>query len=180
MSEQQKDPGQPLLARIEKLINQIFFVTNVPRQQICHEQVGKRVFPVKHFHHGLLIDSHHRATGHRSCGAQAERLPGKASFSEEIALLQNADGGFLSDQRHNGESYLSFLYIKNSIGQVALNKDRLLLGKSFDLPTTVDSRKECLGIEFAASLGRYHECHVGPLSGVPIANQATSYDVRDE
>jgi hypothetical protein len=31
MSEQQKDPGQPLFARIEKLINQIFFVTDVPR-----------------------------------------------------------------------------------------------------------------------------------------------------
>ena len=42
MSEQQKDPGQPLFTRIKKLINQIFFVTNVPRQQICHERVGKR------------------------------------------------------------------------------------------------------------------------------------------
>ena len=29
--EQQKDPGQPLFARIEKLINQILFVTDVPR-----------------------------------------------------------------------------------------------------------------------------------------------------
>ena len=33
MGEQQKDPGQPLLARIEKLINQIFFVPDVPRKQ---------------------------------------------------------------------------------------------------------------------------------------------------
>src|SRR5208283_2380521 len=31
MSEQQKDPGQPFFARIEKLIHQIFFVTDVPR-----------------------------------------------------------------------------------------------------------------------------------------------------
>src|ERR1019366_10095820 len=47
LSEQQKDSGQPLFARIKELINQIFFVTDVPRQQIGHEQVGKFVFPMK-------------------------------------------------------------------------------------------------------------------------------------
>ena len=41
MGEQQKNPGKPLFARIEKLIDQIFFKTDVPRQQIDHEQVGK-------------------------------------------------------------------------------------------------------------------------------------------
>ena len=51
MIEQQKDSGQPLFARIEKLIDQIFFVTDVPRQQIGHELVGKFVFPMKCFHH---------------------------------------------------------------------------------------------------------------------------------
>ena len=43
MSEQQKDSGQPLFAGIKELINQIFFVTDVPRQQTGHEQVGKFV-----------------------------------------------------------------------------------------------------------------------------------------
>src|SRR5271165_4228467 len=47
MSEQQKDPGQSLFAGIEKLIHQIFFVTDVPRQQIGDEDVGKFVFPMK-------------------------------------------------------------------------------------------------------------------------------------
>jgi hypothetical protein len=32
MGKQQKDSGQPLFARIEKLVNQIFFVSNVPRE----------------------------------------------------------------------------------------------------------------------------------------------------
>ena len=63
---------------------------------------------MKHFHHGLLIDSHHRAIGHRGCGAQAKRLPCKATFSEEITLVQNACCGFLPALRHNCESYLSF------------------------------------------------------------------------
>jgi hypothetical protein len=69
------------------------------------------VFPVKHFHHGLLVDFHHGAIGHCGCGAQAERLPRKATFSEKIALVQNAYCGFLPDLRHNGEFNLSFLNI---------------------------------------------------------------------
>src|ERR1039457_4222188 len=38
MSEQQKDPGQSLFARIEKLINQVFFVTDVRRQPKGYEE----------------------------------------------------------------------------------------------------------------------------------------------
>jgi hypothetical protein len=38
--------------------------------EICHEHVGKLVLPVKHFEHGLLIDSHHRAIGDCPCRGQ--------------------------------------------------------------------------------------------------------------
>ena len=88
------------------------------------------MFPVKRFHHGLLIDSHHPAIGHRSCGAQAQRLPGKTTFSEEIALVEDADCGFLPGLRHNREFYLSFIYVKDSVRGIALNEDRLPLEKS--------------------------------------------------
>jgi hypothetical protein len=124
---------------------------------------------MKHFDHGLLVDFHHGAIGHGGCGAQAERLPGKATFSEEIALIQNAYGGFLPGLRHNRESHLSFPYIKNGIGGVALSKDRLFFGKSFDLSTAVDGRKECLGVEFEF-LGGYHGRHEWPpLKGCECA-----------
>jgi hypothetical protein len=135
------------------------------------------VFSVKHFHHRLLIDSHHRAIGHCGCGAQAERLSCKATLSEEIALVQNAYCGFLPELRHNGEFYLSFLYIENSIGRIALSKDRLLFGKSLDLPAgAVDCRKECFGIELAEFLGRCRGWHDWPLSRIPVAQKAPSYD----
>jgi CRP-like cAMP-binding protein len=45
---------------------------------------------VNHFHHGFLIDSHHRAIGHCGCGAHAAGLSCEAAFSEEITLVQNA------------------------------------------------------------------------------------------
>src|SRR5882724_6869674 len=104
---------------------------------------------MKHVHHRVLIDSHHRTVSQCVCAAQAKSLPSKATFSKEIALVQNAYGGFLPSLRYNGEFYLSFLYIKNSVGRVALNKDWLLFGKSCDRPTAVDGRKEGVGIEFA-------------------------------
>ncbi|MFZ0359932.1 MAG: hypothetical protein WAL58_05805 [Terriglobales bacterium] len=46
MSQHKKDTGQPFLAGIKKLVNQILFVLDVPRQQMCDEQIGKGVFPV--------------------------------------------------------------------------------------------------------------------------------------
>jgi hypothetical protein len=56
----------------------------------------------------------------------------------------------------------------HSIGRVALSKDRLVLGKSRDLPTSaVDGRKECLGIEFDEFLGRCHEYRV--IAGRPYS-----------
>src|ERR1700691_3511815 len=114
---------------------------------------------MKHFHHGLLVDFHDGAIGHRGFRAQAERLSRKATFAEEIAIVQNAYCGFLPDLRHNGESYLSFLYVINSIGRVALSKYRLLLKTSFDLSTAVDGGEECLSIKFDESLGCCHEWH---------------------
>jgi hypothetical protein len=162
MSQQQQHPGKSFFAGIEKLVNQVLFISEVPRQQICYEHVGQRMFPVKHFHHVFLVDFHHIGIGHCGCREQAESLPCEAAFSEEIALVQNPYRGFLPALRHYGESYLSFLYIKNSVRWVTLNKDRLLLGKLCDLSTAVNGRKECLSIEFAAFLRRCPAFHDRP------------------
>jgi hypothetical protein len=37
--QQQQNPRQPLLAGIEKLIDQVLFDPNIPRQQIRHEEL---------------------------------------------------------------------------------------------------------------------------------------------
>ena len=85
MSKQQKYPGQSLFAGVKQLINQIFFVADVARQQICHEQVGKLVFPVKRFHHRFLVNSQNRALYHGNRRSHAQRLAGKAAFTAKIA-----------------------------------------------------------------------------------------------
>src|ERR1700687_2380203 len=123
---------------------------------MCHEHVGKRMFPMNRSHNGLLIDSHHHAIGHGVCRAHPEGLACKTAFPEEVALVQNRYRGFLPALCHNAELYLAFLNIKNRIGRVALNKDRLIFGKSCYCPAVLDGRKEGLGIESCASLNRLH------------------------
>jgi hypothetical protein len=155
VSKQEENASKPFLARIEKLINQILFVPHVPYQQIRHEHVGKSVLSMNYRQHGLLVDPHHRTIGHCSCEAQAKRLSGKATFSEEIACIQYPYRSFLSALGHDGEFYLSRLDVKNGIGWITLNKDRLLLDESCDLSAAIDGRKESLDIEFSALLGSY-------------------------
>ena len=70
--------------------------------------------------------------------------------------MSGIDSAKLHAARDERDLVLANDNVKNSIGRVARNKDRLLFGKSCDLPTAVDGRKECFGIEFAAFLGRYH------------------------
>jgi hypothetical protein len=69
-------------------------------------------------------------------------LPREATFSKEVSLVQDPDCCFLPALGQNGQFYFSFLYVKDSIGRVALRKDRLFFGKSYDLSPAVDCRKE--------------------------------------
>jgi hypothetical protein len=115
-SKKEEDASQPFLAGIEKLVNQVFFMSDVPRQQVRYEHIRKCSFPMDHFHHGFLIDAHYRAIGHCGRGAHAESLSCEATFAEEFALIQNAYRGFLSGFGHNGKSYPSFLDVENCIG----------------------------------------------------------------
>ena len=68
------------------MIDQIFFVSDVPRQQVGHEQVGQFVFPMERLHHGLLIDSQNSAIRHCGRRPHAKRLTGQRTFTEELAL----------------------------------------------------------------------------------------------
>ena len=64
-----------------------------------------------------------------------------------------------------------FCIYKDSIRRVALRNDRLLFWKGGDSCTAVNGRKECLGIEVAACLGRFDECHDGSHFKSPNAQE---------
>jgi hypothetical protein len=129
------------------VVHQILFVSDVPCQQICHEHIGEHTFPVNHFHHGFLIDLHHRAIGHCCCRAHAEGLPRKTTFSKEIALSQNPYCGFFLARGYNSEFYppfrprLAAVALASSLGlhlhQVG---QRTFTSKLLSMPSTQRSR----------------------------------------
>jgi len=90
MSQQEKNASESFLAGIEELVNQIFFVPDIPCQQICHEHIGERRFAVNHIHHGFLIAWHHRASGHRGCGAHAGGCPVRQPSPKKSPLFRMA------------------------------------------------------------------------------------------
>src|SRR5207249_5528309 len=53
--ELQENPGQPLLAMVEKLIAEIFFKVDIARQQRTHELFGKLGLVVKSTKHRLFL-----------------------------------------------------------------------------------------------------------------------------
>jgi hypothetical protein len=140
---------------------------------MCHEHVGKSVFPVKHFHHGLLVDSHHGAIGHCGCGTQTDRLPRKATFPEEIALVRNAYGGFLPDLRHNGEFYLPFLLYKkrHRTSRPEQRSSAFLGNASIFLPPLMVERN-VLESNLMSFLAATMTIMIGPLSRVSNAQKA--------
>src|ERR1017187_5569943 len=97
------------------MVNHILFASDVPRQQICDEQIRKGMFPMKRVHHGLLLNSQNSAIGHCGCSAHAERLACKRTFAEETLITQYTDCCFLAGLGYNMESHLARLQIKNCV-----------------------------------------------------------------
>ena len=85
MREQKEKAREPLLARIQQLVDQVLFNPTVPCQEIRHEQLGKLWFLVKEGNHRLLRYRVDYAFFHRRCGDSPQRVAIEATFSEELA-----------------------------------------------------------------------------------------------
>ena len=75
--QQQQRPRQPLLARVEELIDQVLFDADVAREHVGDEAVGHRVLLVQQPHHLLLADEQDRARGDRGGAAHADGWPAR-------------------------------------------------------------------------------------------------------
>jgi hypothetical protein len=78
-----------------------------------HEHV-KTLFAVDYIHHGFLSRSALPCNRSLQLRSTSGERPCEATFSEEIAPIQNAYRGFLPALRHNREFYFSFLNIKTA------------------------------------------------------------------
>src|SRR4029077_4164909 len=159
MQDQKEDSGQPLFTRIEKLIDQIFFVTDVPRQQIGHEHFGNFAFAMKRFHHGFLFDSQNGALRHCGGRAHTERLARKRAFTEKVSLTQYANGCFLASLRDHGESYLAGLDVKYRVSSLPLREDGFFPREEHKFPALADAGKKCAGIKILLVFGAFNWSH---------------------
>ena len=101
---------------------------------------------VKRAHHGLFFDPRELALCHRGCRSHAKRLACQGSFSEEIAVTQDANRRFLAGLGDDGQLYFALLDIENRVRRVALREDGVLFRNLNRLPALANRRKEtCRG-----------------------------------
>src|SRR5271157_849642 len=152
MSEHKKHAGQSLFTGIKQLVDQILFVTDIAREQIRYEQVGKLVFPMKRIHHGFLVDSQHSTICHCRCRTHTKRLASQRTFAEKAPIAQYADRRFFANFGDNSEFYLARLQIKHCVRSIPLRKDGLLFRKEHGFPALADGSEKRMWIELAAVL----------------------------
>ena len=113
--EEKEKSGEALLARIEQLINQVFFNPTVASLQIRHEQFGEFRFFVNRGNHGRLLQTSNHAFICRPGCRDAQRMSIETSFAEKVAWTENSDDCFFAMLRNDDQLDIAFLDIKNCI-----------------------------------------------------------------
>lgn len=158
VSEYQKNPCQPLFTRIEKLVNQIFLIADVPCQQVDHEHIRHFAFAVKRFHHDFLINSQNSAIGNGTRRPRAQPLSRHAAFTEKIAFSQYSNRRFLAIAGYDSKLDFALLDIEDRVGGVTLRENSLLLREVQSFPTVTDRREESMRIESSLFWQHYTSC----------------------
>ena len=98
---------------MEKLIDEVLFVSDVARQQVSYEQFRDVVLFVQHAHHQRLVDLVKSAVGQRGSRGHAQRPAGEAPLAEKLtgAPAQNVSSSLLI---WTLDSFLSFCHVQAS------------------------------------------------------------------
>src|SRR5580765_173071 len=88
VGQQQQHPSQPLLARVEQLIDQVFLESHIAGQQVRHELLGEYRPLVEQRNHGLPVDSDDRRLRHRRRGRHTKGLAGERPLAKEVATAE--------------------------------------------------------------------------------------------
>src|SRR5580658_757949 len=107
VGKQEQNPSKPLFAGIEKLVNQILFVPDVPCQQISYEHVGQSMFTVESLHHRFLVDAQKSAIRHSGRTTHAESLAREGTLAEKVSLTVYTNRSFPTSIRDYGEFHFA-------------------------------------------------------------------------
>src|SRR5579859_435937 len=107
--KQEKSAGEPFLARIEQLIDQVSLDSDVPGQHELDEQVGEVMLRVKHLEHFIPLNDEYGGRSNRRRRPHANGLPCQTAFTKKISRSQNGDDCFLADFIDHGELHTTAL-----------------------------------------------------------------------
>jgi hypothetical protein len=121
--EQQQRAGQPLLAGIEQLIDQVCFDATVPSQHVRDEPVRKGVLIVEQTNHLLFRDDQHRRRGHGRRGLQANGMTRQRAFTEEVPRPEHRHDRLFAGVRLHRKFDRALLNVQDAVGCLALGEN---------------------------------------------------------
>ena len=93
--KQKQNPSQPLLARIEQLINQVLFKSNIAGEQVGREDLRESWVGVQQPYNGPFADTLNGRVFIRRGRRHAQVLPGQTAFTEELISTKKRHDSFL-------------------------------------------------------------------------------------
>ena len=123
MGQQQENPSQALLAGVEKLVDEIRFVSDVAGKQMRDKQFREADLFVEHSCHHRLLNPGKSAISHCNSRCHAQRLTGQASFTEELTGFQSGDNRFLAFLGCNRELHPASQEEEQGIRRLSLHED---------------------------------------------------------
>ena len=123
MGQQQENPSQALFARIEKLVDEIRFVSDVAGEQLSEKPFRESHLFAEHSCYDQLLNSGKSAISHGNSRCHAQRLTGQASFTEELTGAQSGDNRFLAFLGCNRELHLASQDEEEGIRGLSLHED---------------------------------------------------------
>jgi hypothetical protein len=145
--QQQEQPREAFLARIEQLIDQIRFNPDGAAEQMGNEHLGKRRLAMDHIDDGCPFQPHDDGVRHGRDRRDALRLPGQTSLAEEFIRSEKRDDRFLALLGNDGDLRLAFLDIEDRVGGIALREDDLVLAEPINAAALADLGEKGFRIE---------------------------------
>ena len=121
--QQQQRARQPLLARIEQLIDEVFLDADVARQHVRDEAIRKIGLVVEKTNHLALRNAQHAHRRHGARRADAGRLVRKHALAKKLTGSEQRDDGLFSRGGENGKLHGAGLQVEDVARRIALRKD---------------------------------------------------------
>jgi hypothetical protein len=137
------------------LVDQVLFDTDVPRQHISDESIGKLVFAVEHSNHLVFLNDEHGGGCNRGRSRHASGLASKTAFPKEITRPQDRYNGFFAGLVDHSELYAPFLNVEDVLCGSTLREDSFFSSKRDNLSPETSGVEKQFHIELAASRTRF-------------------------